>query len=244
MRTFGKILAGFLVLIPLATLVSAGVIANSVTEFSNVQGADNWTYGFFDNTSLIGYQPGGFTQFDTFDSNSWKASNTLVPSSGPGIENNFFLNINAAGGHPTGTGILGQNRLLWAMRRYTSEVAGLIQIDFDLRKLNFTNSDAGGITGRIFVDGQSILDQFIANADGIGIQSSILVSVGVGSNIDFAIDSLGVRSTRDSDPRSPRADGSHFSAVISQVTTVPEPSSACVVLGLTAVLLVSRRRFR
>lgn len=237
-----KILLGLSVLVWWAGIANAGIIANSISEFSSIQGANNWSYGFFDNSGLVGYQAGGFTQFDTFVSNSWKASNTLVPSSGPGIENNFFLNINANGGHPTGTGIAGQDRLLWAIRRYTSEVAGLIQIDYDLRKVNFTNPNGGGITGRIFVDGQSILDLFIKNSDNIGVQSSLFANVNVGSVIDFAIDSLGVATTLDSDPRSPRADGSHFSAVISSATTVPEPSAAIVMFGISALFFITQRR--
>ncbi|MDA1179297.1 MAG: hypothetical protein O2931_10930, partial [Planctomycetota bacterium] len=101
---------------------------------------------------------------------------------------------------------------------------------FDVRKVNTTNENGGGITARIFREGNPVLTQFIANPDGIGVQGTLIVPVEIGSRIDFAIDPLGVVSPRDG-VYSPRADGSHFSAIISEV---PEPSSACL-LGFGGV---------
>jgi hypothetical protein len=110
--------------------------------------------------------------------------------------------------------------------------------------VNIGNTGGGGITGRILIDGVEVFSQFINNADGVGVQSAIIRNVNVGSFIDFAIDSTGVLPQTGSDGAlSARADGSHFSAVIS-TATIPEPSSLAIYsLGL-ALIGVYRRRQR
>ena len=238
MRLLSGWIAFLIMALPSGHFLRAGVIADSIAEFSLVQGQSNWRYGIFDQTAFGAYKTSGFANFDTPDAinNIWRASDDQASvTSSSNAENNEFLRLSAAGGHPTGTGIGGQDRVIWAIRRYTSEVAGLIQIDFDLRKENFANANGGGITGRIFVDGIEQYRQFIGTTDGVGVQSSLLTNVQVGSFVDFVIDPLGVPSVRDSDPYSPRADGTHFSAVIS-TATVPEPGSLCI-LGLCALSL-------
>lgn len=218
---------------------SAGVIANSVVEFSGVQGQDSWFYGFYNQGttggSPHGYTVGGFTAFDSFAVAIWQASDAQV-----GANNNDFLNLNADGGHPTGLD-LGQTSLIWAVRRYQSEVAGEVDIAFDLRKINVLNTLGGGITGRIFVDGFEVYTQFIKNMDGIGVQGIITASVSIGSKIDFAIDPTSANPPQNQSPFSARADGSHFSAKIS-THVVPEPTSLAVLCTGCLALLVSRRR--
>lgn len=238
MGNFARVLFGLALLFQSQTWGFAGVIADSITEFSGVQGQDNWSYGFFNN-SQSGYNVGGFVEFKSFNAGVWKATDDQTPGS---LFNNDFLSINSVGGHPTGIG-LGQDQILWAVRRYTSEVAGLIKIDFDLRKENVLEPRGGGITGRIFIDGTPIYEKLIANLDNVGVQSSLFASVNIGSKIDFAIDSLGVLGGSTDDPYSARADGSRFSATISQNLTVPEPSSL-LVFGLSGFLLTCRRRSR
>jgi len=221
------------------------VLADSVTEFSLTQGQDAWFYGIYDQTTHGPvYLPDQFRPFDVADgsANTWKASETLVPSPDPdGRDNRVFLNLNAEGGHPTGIDIDGQNRIVWAVRRYVSEIAGTLAVRFDARKINIANPNGGGITARIFVDGTPLLSQYIANMDGLGVQGTLNVPVSVGSRIDFAIDPLGVVSPRDG-VYSPRADGSHFSAVI---TEVPESTGMTLSgLGWVSGWHVARRRQR
>ena len=57
-------------------------IADSITEFSNTQGQNNWSYGFFNqggNTSMA-YSSNSFQAFDTFNSAParWEASDSQV----------------------------------------------------------------------------------------------------------------------------------------------------------------------
>lgn len=84
----------------------AGLLADSVAEFSTTQGQDNWEYGFFIKGPENGpaYTVAAFEQFNNFvgtdaTTGRWEASNAQV-----GAQNNEFLSLNAEGGHPTGLG--------------------------------------------------------------------------------------------------------------------------------------------
>ena len=240
MSTLLKSLSAALLALMLGSPVSAAVIANSSLEYSNVQGQDAWSYGFFNLTAKgSAYAPGDFTRFDTFDvlRQSWIPSAAQV-----GATNIEFLNTNQLGGHPNGIGPGAQNSVIWAMRRYTSEVNGTVAIDFDLHKLNTINPQGGGITGHIFVDGVEVFNGIIANADGVGVQATVLRSVHIGSLIDFAIDPRGLVPLQGNDGLdSARADGTIFTAVLRDGIVLPEPPTALLV-ALPLLLGALKRR--
>jgi hypothetical protein len=216
--TLGICMLAFLTV---AIPVHAVIVANSAAEFSDIQGQGNWYYGIFYQTAPAGdphgYSADLFQFFDDYNglANRWMASDSLV-----GANNNRFLSLWSDGGHPTGIGPGGQDAIIWAVRRYVSEVDGLINISFDLRKSNTEEPRGGGITGRIFVDGIEVLTQFIENSDGVGVRGIIQRKVSVGSVIDFAIDPTGQKPLTGTDGQfSARADGTIFSATISDSTT-------------------------
>ena len=215
----------------------AAVIANSIGEFSATQGSDNWHYGFYNLTADAspGYQTAEFVAFDTFSAGAWRASAAQV-----GAGNNEFLQTNDIGGHPNGLGPDAQDANVWAMRRYVSEVAGLIDILFDLRKFNTGNPRGNGITGRIFVDGVEVYTEVVGNADGVANVQLLNAIVAVGSVIDFAIDPTGTGDADGSGIASARADGTHFSAVIRE-HAIPVPGTLVLLtLGIGLVLRRSR----
>lgn len=219
------------------TPAGAVPLADSQAEFSGVQGQDNWSYGFFNLTATGGpFTTGGFVAFATFNAARWEASDAQI-----GAQNNGFLSINQVGGHPAGIGPGTQDSIIWAVRRYQSEVSGLVDIALDLRKLNVLNSAGGGITGRVFIDGVEVFTQFIANLDDVGVQPVITRVVALGSLIDFVIDPTGSAPVTGNDGIfSARADGSHFSAVIAAHVT--EPGGLAVLgAGLVLFALVGRR---
>lgn len=244
MRNFKRTVGG-IVIWGIAAIASALPIADSATDFSATQGLNGWTYGFFNAGQAPGanYLAGSFVAFDTFNAadSSWQASAAQV-----GADNNVYLAVDVGGGHPTGIGPDDQDSIIWAVRRYTSNTAGLVDLSYHLRKRNTTNLDAGGITGHIFVDGVEMLDQFIANADGVGVQNTLAILVKVGSVIDLAIDPTGIPSQRDASIYSARADGTDFSAVFStHAAPVPEPSESALMLaglGMMALMAFGRGR--
>ncbi|MDA0821686.1 MAG: VPLPA-CTERM sorting domain-containing protein [Proteobacteria bacterium] len=221
------------------------IVADSIAEFSNTQGQENWTYGIFiagtDPSALTPYTTAGFQNFDNFDiaENDWLASSALV-----GAQNNTFLKLGAEGGHPTGIGPGAQNTIIWAMRRYASEVDGLYDLNIDLKKANVVNPAGGGITGRVFVNGTEVFTQFIANDDNVGVQLKLLIDLEVGSLIDFAIDPTGITPTPGGDNiYSARADGTHFAAIIETPTAVPLPGALFFLVPALGILGgVARRR--
>ncbi len=219
-------------LLALSTLCAAqawsGVIANSVADFSGVQGQGGLFYGFFNQTANGAYSTANFVEFANFVGGVWRPSDAQV-----GAQNNLFWNSSSQGGHPAGIGPSTQDAAIWAMRRFVSTVCGNIVIAYDLGKLNVSEPNGGGITGRIFLDGVPVFAQFIANLDGAGVQGVLNLSVDVGSKIHFAIDPLGVAGGSGDNPLSARADGSRFTAVIS-TAEVPEPTTgllACAALA-------------
>jgi PEP-CTERM motif len=215
----------------------AAFIADSVAEFSNVQGQGNWFYGFYNQGGAgglpHGYTTGGFTSFGTFNTARWEATDAQV-----GANNNDFLYLHQTGGHPNGLD-LGQTSLIWAVRRYQSEVSGLVDIAIDLRKINVANSLGGGVTGRVFVDGVEIWSRFIENFDGVGVQDVLTRNVSIGSFIDFAIDPTSNSPPAGQSAYSARADESYFSATIAP-HAVPEPTSL-MILGTGCLLLMGRK---
>ncbi len=218
-------------------LAHAAPIADSIADFSNVQGQNGWYYGFFNQgpNNSTAYTPGSFQNFTTYGvvgADVWGASGAQV-----GLQNNVYLGLGSATGHPTGLKPPDdQDSIIWAVRRYVSEVAGDIDIALDLRKDNL-NQNGGGITGRVFVDGVEIYTQFVAATNGVGFQPTLVRNVALNSTIDFVIDPLGVAISLDG-PYSPRADGTRFSAVIS-AHTVPVAPTAWLVLAALAALWLS-----
>lgn len=239
MKTMWRWMGSCVLALAAALPAQAALVADSVLEFSGVQGTDGWSYGYFNHTAQGAYATGGFTTFALYDNGGsrWKATDAQV-----GANNNVFLNIDRFGGHPAGLGPESQDANIWAMRRWVSDVDALVRMDFDLRKLN-TNPSAGGITGHIFVDGIEIFSRFIASDDGVGFQSYFMLDLDVGTVIDFAIDPTGILVPgRGDSVESARADGTHFSARIT-TAEVPEPATIGLVLaGLCAGAWRQRRR--
>jgi hypothetical protein len=154
------------------------VVADSVSEFSCTQGQNSWSYGYFDGPfDSSDFQPmtqcGPDTFFGGYPGNAWMVNPDL-----------YWTSIRTAISFPNGPSSCGrQNVEHWAVRRWTSEVAGTVTISGAIANV------LGGIdtfTGIILVDGDEVWRQTIFGAEEIPyvLQN---VSVGVGSVIDFAV---------------------------------------------------------
>jgi Ca2+-binding RTX toxin-like protein len=146
--------------------------ANSQTEFSGVQGQNNWYYGYYAGSfTSAAYQE--MTQF----SDIWTVQNGT-----------YYTLLTAGGGHPNGVTTSGgrKSEEQWAVRRWVSEIDGEIQIYGILAKAD--TGGGNGVIGHIFIDGVEVWSQSIAGTDGTGVNYQITTKVKLNSVVDFAID--------------------------------------------------------
>ena len=147
-----------------------GCTADSVADFSPVQGAGNWWYGWYGGP----FTPSDFQRM-TFNGTFWEVDFTR-----------FYTLLNASGGHPNGTLSSRLPDVHWAVRRWVSPLSGTVTISGVLAKTD--RGDGNGVSGRIFHDGTEIFTRHIADNDSAGISWSLDAAVLPGSIIDFAID--------------------------------------------------------
>jgi hypothetical protein len=165
-------------------LQSPGHFADSVADwsFGGIQGANNWFYGFYNQTADSDgiYDP--TTDFNISDPNwAWTGSAwELGPNSPP------WDTIGQYDWHPNGINN-GQNH--WMVRRWVSEFNGAATVSLRFAKGN--TSCGNGVTGRLHRNGTLIYSNTIAFGDNIGVNIQLPVSIAVGDKLDFSIDALG-----------------------------------------------------
>ncbi len=121
----------------------ADILADSVQEFSNKQGQNNWLYGYYD----IPFQSSSFKRMEQYSFGTdefWKESWRI---SGEG-----WTALSAKGGHPNGLNT--RNMEQWAVRRWQSENTGTVTISGLYAMVDGNCGD--GTTGYIFVDGVEV----------------------------------------------------------------------------------------
>lgn len=205
----------------------AAIIADSVQEFSGIQGQDNWTYGYYSDT----FNPSGFQEMGIFN-----------PVSAPDVwvvdfdepSPIYWTLLNSIGGHPNGTSTPAQRDRVehWAVRRWTSEVNGLITMSGNIADLDpGGGAGSNGVAGRIFVGDAEIFSVTINNGDSVGFDYTAIVNVTIGTTIDFVIDPLFSNDSFDS---------TRFTA---QVEVVPVPAAVWLFAsGLLGLVGISRRK--
>lgn len=172
----------------------SGLVADSVADFSGVQGQGGWFYGYYNLTS---------------DANGTYQANDFVPfpsDAGPNSASNFWTGaiwdwfagnppwteLNPQGGHPNGNN---NGNVHWAVRRWQSDVQGTIRLSVRHAKSN--TGGGNGTTARVFRNGTPVWTNTVAGTDGTGVATSLEIpGVQMGDFIDFAIDSLGTDGTR------------------------------------------------
>lgn len=227
------------------TFNTLGIIGDSRTEFSGIQGANDWTYGMyagFDNTgpdSVLGVGDTMGASFQPFlggdGSGPWDGSTQLwtgtqwdanTASAQP------WTFLSSTDGHPNGTNQGDGSLEQWATKRWTVPAgeAGDLLVEFDLSKSN----NAGGTTLFVIHNGEVVgkIDSNSAALEEGFVQIDGAVE---GDTIDLALSPLFGADTADG------ADSSQFGGTIHLLNPVPEPGTG-ILAGLASLALLRRRR--
>jgi len=224
----------------LASTASADMVkvADTIDDFASVQGQDNWSYGWYagSDVGLTGgagsLDTNNFQEFGHYDSGiGWWTHDDASASSGSGATPFFLTVITSQFMHANapiaGSDVDGQSR--WASRRWSSEVAGDIQITGQIAKVDQGPLLGDGAEAYVIVDGAVAYHYALGADDYAGTSFDLTVNVGEGSLIEFV---LGGNA-------SGLNDAALFTAKIDG--TVPAPG-AVALLGMGGLLVGRRRR--
>ncbi len=196
-------------------------VADSFEDYNGNQGENGWSYGYYDGDVNAAYTPADFELMTNWDqaNQRWWVDNS--PGGPLTLIDSVFM-------HPWSFGTEGEASDHWAVRRWTSTMAGPVGIDISMLR-GPSNSLGDGVRLHVFVDGvkQAIVGLDPTNAAGISL--TLFQNIEVGSVIDFAIDPVG----------NPFFDGTRFSAIIS--SNVPSPASLAL-FGMGLMAMGKRRR--
>ncbi len=160
------------------------LIADSVADFSLVQGFRGWYYGYENVTGDAGFEL--MTELSVVMD--------YVPVSGDvwdcwaAAPGQSWAQLFRLGGHPNGV-MTGGNRtplLQPVIRRWVSTFEGDVVITGELAKMD--TSASNGIDASILVDGVELYSSFIAGTDGAGLDYELPATLALGSTVDFVID--------------------------------------------------------
>ncbi|MCB1096065.1 MAG: hypothetical protein KDN22_10865 [Verrucomicrobiae bacterium] len=175
----------------------AEVIADSITEFSGVQGQDDWRYGYR-NYTLDGeendYDP--VADFIEFAPSDWRGTEwDLEPAaSGP------WTNMAAESGHPNGGGNhdSSTNQEHWTIRRWvatSADVPGFtpLAVTWHIREVNLAGD---GVTGGIHHNGVQVDAVALEGGDDIGVERTYYINALPGDFIDLIMTPEGASGDR------------------------------------------------
>jgi len=177
---FGNMIAGTALVLVLAAwaminTASAAVIADSQTGFSGVQGTNGWTYGYLGSDGSQGL----YSSYDAADTMyGFGSAGTWYGDAGERVVKE--------GQHPGYNGTY----TYAAVRRWTSDVSGLVRISGQLAKLDNGSGNAGsdGVVGSVYVNTTSKYTKTLASSDTTGVKYSFYAQVNVGDTINFLLD--------------------------------------------------------
>ena len=160
------------------------LLADSVADFSLVQGERGWLYGY-DNGSI-----------DTFTLlPRISVITAYVPVSGDVWDcwvtaDMHWTQIFQLGAHPNGTdssvpSVSVEER---AVRRWTSNYSGNIRITGELAKIDVTPGGSNGVDALILVDQLEVYSVSIGGEDAAGLSYEVNAAVRVGSTVDLVLD--------------------------------------------------------
>ncbi|HUF60822.1 MAG TPA: LamG-like jellyroll fold domain-containing protein, partial [Verrucomicrobiales bacterium] len=181
-------------------------IANSIAQFSGVQGQDGWTHGYRNYTVDGGgddYDPAA--EFIPFPAEWW----TGTFWDNPGGVNPPWTELGSEGGHPNGDNNGDEH---WAIRRWDpgSVLSGptAVSIIWHVRK---SNPNGTGTTGSLHINGEQVDAAALAGNDTVGHTGVYFALLSPSDIVDLALTPVG--------PTGDRADGADGSATWLRIST-------------------------
>jgi hypothetical protein len=189
-------------------------VANSLRDWAdNTQGANGWSYGYYNETADTdgAYTPS--TDFNSVDPNwTWRGATWQLGVDGNAGANPPWTAVGQTFWHPNGNNQ--PQGAQWAIRRWVSGVDGDFHVNIRFGKQNVGGGN--GTTLRVFHNGIQIFSQTVAFNNANGINTNIaLPGVFLGDAIDFALDPLGTDGTK--------ADASDGSYLVASILPGPPP---------------------
>ena len=166
----------------------ADTIADSVDDWSSTgeQGANGWSYGYY-NLTEDGNNSYSADEFIEFEAAHWRGEGWRLASS-----NCPWTYIAQEGVHPNGTNSCpGEEH--WPIRRWTSDVAGAVEVTWQTREVNLAGA---GVSGLLFHNGELVDSAVIAGGDGGGVTRTVDLVLAVGDVLDLANSPVGPNSNR------------------------------------------------
>lgn len=227
-RHLGKLAAALLCA---ASTAAAQPVANSVSDFSGVQGDKGWFYGYWDRTTDANgaYSPSEFTLMQNYSGGAWSAE--------PGT---FWTLLRSTGAHPNGTTTSGGRTPdeQWAIRRYVPTVSADLSVSGLFGKESY-GMGGDGATALILVGGNVLYSSTIGGMTAPTAYAVNLGYVAAGTPIDIIL-TPGPNADD-------RYDSSRLTAAITATgvtTTTPEPATLASLAGGVTVLGAFARRRR
>lgn len=169
-------------------------LADSVRDFSGVQGANGWSYGFWDQSADDDgtYHPTADFQllprFGGDPINGLSGHDQFTTGQLWSLEDGrFYTSLWARGGHPHGTMDLGAYAKAnhWVVRRWVSTVDSVVEIRGHAGKTMPWGENWGGdVVFQIVVGGSKVYEAVVDDGGG---EYSATVEVETGTTVDFLI---------------------------------------------------------
>lgn len=177
-----------------ASVPAPKVLADSVAGFSGTQGANGWSYGYWDRSADPDqdYDPATdfrlLRHFGRDPINGLSSHSEFTTGELWNLEDGrYYTSLWAEGGHPHGTMDLGKYARAehWAVRRWVSTVAGQVTLSGQAGKvMPWGENWSGGVQGLIVVDGKEVFHTDIGNRE---TDYSFEATLKVGSVVDFLL---------------------------------------------------------
>lgn len=222
MCSLGSAIAALALIVPAAR---ADVVADSVADFSGVQGGNGWYYGMY-NASIDTDGVYTMAEFDELSLSSWSGAVWEWPGGQPP-----YISFNPWACHPDGVNREEEHD---AIRRWVSTVSGEILITGQLAKWDTRSGDgaSNGTIGTLSIDGVDLLTHTLAWDDSTGITYSFPLLVEIGTTIDLRVNANGVDYF----------DGTMFTMTVTQVPGPATLATAGMAMVMTGVTGRRRRR--